>query len=97
MSESSFDKRIVERKIKRGVVDQKNYDKFMGELDDCSDVADEIQTNSFERLNRKNKSKKKITFNILLRYHEKCCQICCQFSFLVYLVICTCGALTHRL
>ena len=53
MSESSFDKRIVERKIKRGVVDQKNYDKFMGELDDCSDVADEIQTKFIRKVESK--------------------------------------------
>ena len=53
MSESSFDKRIVERKIKRGVVDQKKYDKFMGELDDCSDVADEIQTKFIRKVESK--------------------------------------------
>ena len=53
MSEAIFDKRIVERKIKRGDVEQKDFDKFMNELEDCSDVTDEIETKFIRKVESK--------------------------------------------
>jgi hypothetical protein len=53
MSEATFDKRIVIRKIKRGDVQQNDYDQFMNELDDCSEVADEIETKFIRKVESK--------------------------------------------
>ena len=53
MSEANFDKRIVERKIKRGDVEQKNYDQFMSDLEDCSDLADVVETKFVRKIESK--------------------------------------------
>jgi hypothetical protein len=34
---SLFDRRIVERNIKRGLITRKDYDKFLKSLSDCAD------------------------------------------------------------
>ena len=44
MKEAKFDKRIVERKIKRGDVKKEEFAKFMDDLEDSSDLATEIET-----------------------------------------------------
>jgi len=53
MSEAKFDKRIVDRKIKRGDVQKKDYDQFMDELEDCSELADEIETKFIRKVESK--------------------------------------------
>ena len=53
MSERSFDKRIVARKIKRGDVQQENYDQFMEELEDCSENAAEMETKFIRKVESK--------------------------------------------
>ena len=34
---SNFDRRVVERNLKRGVITKKEYDKFMAEEEDCAE------------------------------------------------------------
>ena len=53
MSEANFDKRIVERKIKRGDVEQKNYDQYMADLEDSSDYAETVETKFVRKIESK--------------------------------------------
>ena len=53
MSEANFDKRLVERKIKRGVVDQKEYDNYMSDMEDCSELAETIETKFIRKIESK--------------------------------------------
>ena len=53
MEEGNFDKRIVARKIKRGDVEQTNYDRFMEELEDCSENATEVETKFIRKVESK--------------------------------------------
>ncbi len=53
MSEANFDKRIVARKIKRGVVEQESYTGFMNELEDCSDLSEEMETKFIRKVESK--------------------------------------------
>ena len=53
MSEANFDKRIVARKIKRGDVEQESYASFMNELEDCSDLAEEMETKFIRKVESK--------------------------------------------
>jgi len=44
MKEAKFDKRIVDRKIKRGDLKKEEFVQFMEKLEDCSDLAEEVET-----------------------------------------------------
>ena len=44
MKEAKFDKRIVERKIKRGDIKKEEFVQFMENLEDCSELAEEVET-----------------------------------------------------
>ena len=39
-----YDSRVVERNIKAGVVNRKDYEKHLASLEDCADLADETET-----------------------------------------------------
>jgi len=52
-TEGSFDKRIVARKIKRGDVHQDDYNRFMDELEDCSENALEVETKFIRKVESK--------------------------------------------
>jgi hypothetical protein len=54
MSEANFDKRIIARKIKRGDVPQDSYNDFMGELEDCNDLSEEMETKFIRKVESKN-------------------------------------------
>ena len=60
MSEASFDKRIVSRKIKRGDVQKDDYNRFMDELEDCSDLAVEMETKFVRKVESKNSEEETI-------------------------------------
>jgi hypothetical protein len=54
MSEVNFDKRVVGRKIKRGDVDKDSYSNFMDELEDCSELSEEMETKFIRKIESKN-------------------------------------------
>ena len=53
MSESNFDKRIVSRKVTRGDIKQEDYDQFLNEMEDCSDLSDEVETKFVRKVENK--------------------------------------------
>jgi len=50
MSEEKFDKRVIERKIKAGKIDQKEYDEYLSSLEDSADFAEEMQTSFIRKV-----------------------------------------------
>ncbi|MFT5680667.1 MAG: hypothetical protein ACI8RZ_001573 [Myxococcota bacterium] len=42
--ERMFDKRVVERNIKRGKVTQAQYDAWLASLEDCTELSEDTET-----------------------------------------------------
>ena len=53
MKEAKFDKRIVERKIKRGDLKEEEFVQFMEKLEDCSELAEEVETKFVRKIEDK--------------------------------------------
>ena len=43
-TDALIDSRVVARNIKAGVVDRKDFEKHLSDLEDCADLADETET-----------------------------------------------------
>jgi len=43
-TDALIDSRVVARNIKAGVVDRKDYEKHLSDLEDCADLAEETET-----------------------------------------------------
>lgn len=57
---SDFDKRIVERNIKRGVITTKEYEKFMATEEDCSDNLEQSEVRFVHKVREESEDKKDV-------------------------------------
>ena len=55
---SDFDKRIVERNLKRGVITKEEYDKFMAVEADCSDNLEQSEVRFVHKVREEAEDKK---------------------------------------
>ena len=58
MKEKLFDQRIVERNIKRGIVSREQYQEYINSLEDCSDLAADMETKFLRKVQAEQESQK---------------------------------------
>ena len=55
MSDTLMDKRVVQRNIARKIVSREEYNKSLESLEDCSDLAIEVETQFIRKVQSENK------------------------------------------
>ena len=58
MKDKFFDRRIVERNIKRKIVSQEQYNEHLDALEDCSDLAVEMETKFLRKVQAEQENQK---------------------------------------
>ena len=55
MSDILYDKRVVKRNIARKIVSKDDYDKSLDALEDCSELATEVETQFIRKVQSESK------------------------------------------
>ena len=55
---SNFDRRVLERNLKRGVISKEEYDKFMNQEEDCSENLEQSEVRFVHKVREDAEEKK---------------------------------------
>ena len=58
-TEALYDKRVVQRNIKRKLLGDKEFSSFLDDLEDCSDLCEDMETHFERKVQNKSTSAEK--------------------------------------